>query len=83
MNGPPYTLWVEALSSVRTRAEGGQRQPLRYRVRGLPRDYDIRIVEDPGAHRWRMDRGSGELEGDYASAAEALAALQGEFDSPV
>ena len=80
MAGPSHTLWVEALSSVRSRAEGGQRGPLRYRVRGLPAGQDIRIVEDPESHRWKIERESGALEGHFLTPTDALAALQKEFD---
>ena len=77
-----FTLWVEALSSVRTRADQGAHGPMRYRVRGLPAEYQISIVKDQSRGRWRIDRGTGgEFEGDYETPNAALADLQAHFDA--
>jgi hypothetical protein len=79
---PKFTLWVEALSSVRGRADRGGHGPMRYRVRGLPAEHQISIVKDQAGGRWQIERGTGEeLQGDYETPNAALADLQAEFDA--
>jgi hypothetical protein len=74
-------LWVEAMSTVRARAEQGVTGPMRYRVRGLPREYDICIVKLRDASGWGIDRGDGrDIQGGFLTPADALRHLQGEFD---
>jgi hypothetical protein len=63
------------------------RQPGQYEVLGLPPGHSRVLIRErrPGG-RWRISRRPNQWEGDYETAEEALAALQGglgRFGRPV
>ena len=77
---PDVMLWVEALSTIRARADEGRHGPMRYRVRGLPADRQISIVKD-ATGAWRIDRNDGADDAErFETPNAALAYLQAEFD---
>jgi hypothetical protein len=55
---------------------------MRYRVRGLPAEYQISIVKDASGGTWRIERNAeNDVDGAFATPNDALAHLQAEFDA--